>query len=184
MKIWQHTLSTGSSRGVRSLLIATMLFGLLAPFAATAAMVNLAAVINGAQADTNSPATATAAMTFDDATNLFNWNINYSVNDLKGTVTVAHFHGPATMGQNAGVQVPIDNPAVVPVLGSATITNEQKGQLLDSLWYINIHTTEYGSGEIRGQVEVQVAVVPLPAAFWLLGGGLAGLAAIRRRVKK
>lgn len=150
---------------------------------ASAAIINLEANIDGAQANagigTGSPATGFASMTFDDATNLFSWDINYSVNDLLGVVTVAHFHGPATVDVSAGVQVPIDNPEVVPIIGSATINNVQKDQLLAGLWYINIHTTSFVNGEIRGQVNV----VPIPAAVWLFGSGLLGLIGIARRKK-
>ncbi len=43
--------------------------------------------------------------------------------------------------------------------------------------YFNIHTTTFGGGEIRGFVQR----VPEPGTLVLLGIGLAGLAATRRR---
>ena len=61
--------------------------------------------------------------------------------------------------------------------GMATITGTQETQLLSDLWYINIHTSLYTGGEIRGQVQV----VPLPAAVWLFGSGLLSLGAFMRR---
>jgi hypothetical protein len=66
------------------------------------------------------------------------------------------------------------------LIGMATLANEtQESELLSNLWYINIHTTSFGGGEIRGQVQV----VPIPAAVWLFGSGLLGLVALARRRK-
>ena len=43
--------------------------------------------------------------------------------------------------------------------------------------YFNIHTSEFGSGEIRGFLQT----VPEPTTVALLGAGLLGLAAFSRR---
>ena len=148
---------------------------------ASAATINLFAPIDGSQEvpSNASPGTGTAVMTFDDITNLLSWNITSS--GLDGTPTLSHFHGPAPAGVNAGVQVNIvDNSGgsiVSPMIGSATITNDQEADLLSGLWYINIHSTEYPGGEIRGQVQV----VPIPAAIWLFGSGIMGLIGLARR---
>lgn len=145
--------------------------------AASAAIINLEASLDGAQANagagTGSAGTGSATITFDDVSNLLSWDISWSglVNE-----TAAHFHGPANPGQNAGVQVGIgvaSNPAV----GSATISDAQEADLLAGLWYINIHTAQFPGGEIRGQVQV----VPIPAAIWLFGTGILGLIAVAKR---
>ena len=105
-------------------------------------------------------------MVYDDVTNLLSWNITYT--GLLGTPTVSHFHGPAPVGFNAGVEVDIvlnsGGSIASPMIGSATITDDQETDLLAGLWYINIHTDAFPGGEIRGQVNV----VPIPAAVWLL----------------
>jgi hypothetical protein len=89
--------------------------------------------------------------TFDTDTKLLAWTITYA--ELSGPVTMAHFHGPAPVGQNAKVQVPIDKHALAsPMKGEATLTDAQVSDLLAGQWYFNIHTQENPTGEIRGQV--------------------------------
>jgi hypothetical protein len=97
----------------------------------------------------NSPGTGTADVTFDTATKLLTWKVTYS--GLTGPATMAHFHGPAEAAKNAGVAVPIPNPASG-ADGSATLTDAQAADLLAGKYYINIHTDANKGGEIRGQV--------------------------------
>ena len=150
---------------------------------ASAAIISLEANIDGAQANagagTGSAGTGFATMTLDDATNLFSWDISWS--GLIGNETVMHFHGPALPNQNAGVQVNFGaiSGTSSPSIGSTTISGTQATDLLAGLWYINIHTDAFPSGEIRGQVNV----VPVPAAVWLFGSGLLGLIGVARRQK-
>ncbi len=139
------------------------------------------ALLDGDQANmglgTGSTGTGAATMTFNSDTNEFSWFVAWQ--DLIGTVTVAHFHGPAEPGMNAGVEVAIDamsNPSI----GSAILSADQASDLFAGLWYINIHSTFEPGGEIRGQV-LQVSAIPLPAAAWLLASAVAGLGLIRRR---
>ncbi|CAN5616660.1 hypothetical protein BH23GEM8_BH23GEM8_22580 [soil metagenome] len=47
--------------------------------------------------------------------------------------------------------------------------------------YFNLHTTQFPGGEIRGQLLAQSSVVPELISMVLLGTGLAGLGALRRR---
>ena len=51
--------------------------------------------------------------------------------------------------------------------------------LADGKAYLNIHTSTFTGGEIRGFLIAQP--VPVPAAVWLLGSSLAGLAGLRRQ---
>jgi CHRD domain len=89
--------------------------------------------------------------TFDTSTKALQWTVTYE--GLTGPATMAHFHGPAPVGQNAKVQVPIDKAALpTPIKGSATLTEQQVTDLMAGQWYFNVHTAENPSGEIRGQV--------------------------------
>jgi len=90
--------------------------------------------------------------TYDTSTKELQWNVVYS--NLTGPATMAHFHGPAPVGKNAGVAIPIaatDLPS--PIKGHATLTDPQEKDLLAGEWYVNVHTAKNPGGEIRGQVE-------------------------------
>lgn len=136
------------------------------------------ALMDGQQANagngTGSLGTGAATMTLDNDTLEFTWFVAWQ--DLEAPVTVAHFHGPAMPGQNAGVEVGID-PTSNPSSGSAFLSAAQASDLLAGLWYINIHSELFPGGEIRGQVRP----VPVPAALWLFGSAGMALFGLRRR---
>lgn len=99
---------------------------------------------------TDSTATGSLEASYDSDTMEFSWTATYE--GLTGPATAAHFHGPAAEGENAPPVVPISGDLASPIEGSATLTEEQATQLLDGMWYLNIHTEQYPDGEIRGQV--------------------------------
>jgi len=96
-----------------------------------------------------SAGTGTADVDYDAASKKLSWKLTYS--GLTGPATMAHFHGPAEPGKNAGVAVPI-TPATSGSEGSATLTDAQAADLLAGKYYVNIHTEANKGGEIRGQV--------------------------------
>ena len=98
-----------------------------------------------------SPGTGTLEASFDKASSVLKWRVMYS--GLTGPATMAHFHGPAMPGANAGVVVPFPS-AASPAEGSATLTPAQLTDLMAGKWYVNIHTAQFPGGEIRGQVLV------------------------------
>ena len=73
------------------------------------------------------------------------------MSDLIGTITAAHFHA-AEAGKNGAVAVPIIGADKGSIEGSATLTDTQAEDLMAGRWYVNIHTTSYKAGEIRGQM--------------------------------
>jgi CHRD domain len=95
----------------------------------------------------------TAELTYDPATRIVTWNISYS--GLSSPSTMAHFHGPAKLGQNAPPVIWLStqgSPPANPIVGTATLTPEQAKQFSDGEWYVNVHTQSHPAGEIRGQV--------------------------------
>ena len=96
-----------------------------------------------------SAGSGTLEASFDKASSVLRWKVTYS--GLSGAATMAHFHGPAMPGSNAGVVVPLPS-AASPAEGSATLTPAQAADLMAGKWYINVHTAQNPGGEIRGQV--------------------------------
>jgi len=98
-------------------------------------------------------AKGTAKLSYDPASRVVTWTITYS--GLSGPATMAHFHGPAAKGENAGVQIwltvkgkPVENP----IKGQAILTPDQAKDFAAGKWYVNVHTEQHPGGEIRGYV--------------------------------
>jgi Cu/Zn superoxide dismutase len=87
--------------------------------------------------------------TFDPATSTLTYNVTYE--GLTGAATMAHIHGPADPGANAGVVVPF-SAAASPISGTATLTAAQAAELAAGKYYVNVHTAANRGGEIRGQI--------------------------------
>lgn len=95
----------------------------------------------------------TANLVYDPATRGLSWSIAFS--GLSGPATMAHIHGPAAAGKNAGVEIWLSKkgqPPASPFTGSATLTEAQAKQLAAGEMYINVHTKDHPTGEIRGQI--------------------------------
>lgn len=128
-------------------------FGLLMSLSpALADVVKYSADLSGPSENppTTSKGVGKIEVTFDTATKMLTWSGSYS--GLTGPEIAAHFHGPAPVGQNAGVMVPVDAKAS-PFTGSATLTDDEVKALTGGLMYFNIHTLQNKGGEIRGQLE-------------------------------
>jgi len=125
-----------------------------------AQVLNFSLTLDGSQevppADTTATGLGTA--TLDLSNNLFSWNFSYS--GLSAPETAAHFHAAAPLCQAAGVVIPL--PPGSPKIGSEVVTNQQRDQIIQGLWYANVHTTNFPGGEIRGQVEPAPIGDPLP----------------------
>lgn len=128
------------------------------------------------------------ALTF--TANVFNIDVtgNQTPNDANDNLTAAHIHAPAPPGENGGVRwgffgAPDNdiNPGDLVVTpfptgvggvfsskwdapegNAGTTLTAQLPNILGGLSYINFHTTQFGGGEIRGQI------VPEPSSAALL----------------
>lgn len=106
--------------------------------------------------------------------------LNYTITwqDLTSAVTNMHFHLGAP-GTSGGVELGIAGPWSSPQSGSATLNATQEANLLGGLWYVNVHTSNFTGGEIRGQVNI--SAVPEPAAVAFCSLAFVGLALRRRK---
>jgi len=173
---------------------------------AHASIVYTAALTGAAEFPVNaSPGTGFAKVEYDPAAHTL-W-VNVSFSDLLGTTTASHIHccvSPSAPVPTAGVATTTPtftgfpsgvtsgtydwtfdltlassfNPAFVTANGGlANAEAVLANGLADGHAYLNIHTSLFTGGEIRGFL----APVPVPAAAWLFGSGLLGLMGIARR---
>src|SRR5918993_195433 len=115
------------------------------------------ATLTGAQQvpAVSSAGTGTGTVTLNTAENQITVNLTFS--GLTSNANAAHIHGAAAAGANAGVL--FDFTSVTPAATSGTIpqqtfaiTPAQVAELKAGLYYFNIHTSNFGGGEIRGQI--------------------------------
>ena len=102
----------------------------------------------------NSQGTGSANVTYDKSTKVLTYIVTY--NNLTGNPTMGHIHGSSPRGMNSGVLFPFTSLPAAPsgvISGTATLTMAQEIDLLNGLFYFNLHTAAYPGGEIRGQIE-------------------------------
>ncbi|MDQ6648344.1 MAG: CHRD domain-containing protein [Pseudomonadota bacterium] len=80
------------------------------------------------------------------------YTIDYS--GLSGPVTVAHFHGPAKPGVDAGILTPMPGPYKNGMSGTVTVNNATQSAMLHGMTYVNLHTKAHPKGEARAQMTV------------------------------
>ena len=125
---------------------------LIAPLA-HAEIIKMTATLNGKSEvpPIQTPASGKADVTVDTATRTLTWVVTYQ--GLTAEFRAAHFHGQASVTENAPIVVPIGKRGdKSPLKGSKVLTADQMAALLAGRWYINIHTPTHPPGEIRGQV--------------------------------
>jgi hypothetical protein len=113
-------------------------------------IVSAVAVLDGGQEvpPVPTPAAGIGLFTINPNTNTVGYYIAYA--GLTSAETGAHIHGFSLPGAAAGVKVPL--PAGNPKVGSFVYPEADEEKYIDGLSYVNIHTVNFGGGEIRGQI--------------------------------
>ncbi len=94
-----------------------------------------------------SAAIGLATLTYNPNTKLFNIVVTHNL----GTATGGHIHKGAT-GTNGEVVFPFLSTTSPIDYTSVVLTTSQLSDLNAGLYYVNLHTTSFPSGEIRGQL--------------------------------
>lgn len=108
-----------------------------------------------------------AEFSLDRATLTFSWKV--SLDRLSSRTLSVSVNGPQRPGTNAGVQIDLAPRGPAPNLrGSAVLTEAQLDYLLAGRMYVNVRSSRYPDGELRGQIQrvpltpQQMAAIPLP----------------------
>ena len=105
----------------------------------------------------NSTASGTADITYNKESHMLAYKVSW--NGLTGAATMAHIHGTAPKGVNAGVKKDLSPVLAKSMSGSFSDSVMVDGSaikedsLLSGMYYFNVHTAKYPGGEIRGQIE-------------------------------
>ena len=91
-------------------------------------------------------------MMFNRETSVLRWKTTWG--GLQGAITGVQFHGPAGEGQTAPAVMIWPAPFGPTYEGRATLNAQHASELLHGLWYVNVQTSAYPQGEIRGQLRV------------------------------
>jgi hypothetical protein len=111
----------------------------------------------------SSPGYGALTAIYDEDTNTLYYEYEWELGEDNEAVA-AHFHGPAARGENASVAVDVGEGIAGKsgkITGMVMLSDAEEVDLKAGLWYLNIHSVEVPSGELRGQL---VEMSPLDSA--------------------
>lgn len=99
-------------------------------------------------------ATGYARVVLDEGAGTISFTVVFS--GLTSIQTGSHIHGPAARGVNAAVAINLGaiGGTAGTITGSSPITPTQVQQLRAQQMYVNVHSTNFPGGEIRGQLGI------------------------------
>ncbi|WP_161888987.1 CHRD domain-containing protein [Pontibacter russatus] len=93
---------------------------------------------------------------YNSKTRIITYDLAWTLGNSDDQTLGMHFHGPATPQQNAGVIIHVKgftSSSTGSLTGSTrALTKEEEKQLLNGLWYFNIHSSTHPGGELRGNL--------------------------------
>lgn len=124
-------------------------------------VVNLTAEINGYDQVPANNSTAAGVLngTFDKTSRVLTYSITYF--GIPAGITSGHFHQGAP-GVSGSVIVALSQVATSPITGTATFSQADADKLLANGVYVNLHTTAFPNGEIRGNIKPGTTPVLAP----------------------
>lgn len=133
------------------------------------------ATLNGAQETPPNNSTATGQATLLLSPDEKSGRVSVTFNSLSSTQTDAHIHGPAAPGVAA--------PPIFPLpLGQIsdfqiTLTPSQVQDLKNGLFYVNVHSSNFPAGEIRGQfgLSPSISSIQFNATSYFVGESAGGV---------
>ena len=100
---------------------------------------------------TYSPGVGRAEFVLERDTLKLSWTVTFK--DLTTEPVGLHLHGPVPAEGTAPVMFDLASDTIrSPVAGEKILTEGEVAYLVQSLAYINLHTTQYPQGELRGPV--------------------------------
>lgn len=117
---------------------------------------------------------------YDDMSGEFTWDYTFGDNAPafdngvlvnSGAEIFSHFHGPTLPDVMTDVRIPV--PIGNPSSGSIVIGEAFGTELVNELWYLNVHSTECLNGELVGDLHLSANSVPSLSP--VMGAGLASV---------
>lgn len=112
------------------------------------------------QITTNGTGTAVLTLSQDEKSA----KVDLTYNNLTSSAISSHIHGPADASTNAAILFPliIGTPGQTSTTMINDITPAQIADLKAGFWYVNVHSTNFTAGEIRGQLTAGNSGGPTP----------------------
>jgi len=133
----------------KPLFLALTLAGVVFAATAHAVVLEYRATINSQQeSGVTSNAIGSGVFVIDTDANTMSYDIQFV--NLTSTETAAHIHGYAAAGASASPKHTL--PAGSPKVGVWNYPDADEASILAGLAYVNIHSSFYTGGEIRGQI--------------------------------